>query len=208
MVFRSTTLRLDSLSRTLCTRRHLCTRVPCLSPSFLIITSPLLTSSPALLRQCGGAQRRTRPKTLKRRRRRADRSPQAGPSNHTGAQTAKKRRPGSRVTKDFGRNGKTLNDGTPGGTGTGFKKRSQRYTQVSEVLYLDSFNFTATGQERSAPWQRRRGLLHQRKSRQPKAGPLLTFTQPPNPYIPYRTTHRRQHPVRVGRGGRVRKDRT
>ena len=45
--------------------------------------------------QCGGAQTRSRPKTLNRRRqhRRI-----AGPSNHTGAQTERKRKPGGRVT--------------------------------------------------------------------------------------------------------------
>ncbi|RPD74820.1 WLM-domain-containing protein [Lentinus tigrinus ALCF2SS1-7] len=43
---------------------------------------------------CGGAQSRTRPTALRRRKTRR----QTGPSNHTGAQTAKKRKAGSRVT--------------------------------------------------------------------------------------------------------------
>ena len=104
-------------------------------PEYLVCPSPSLFSNHLSLtfrpispldRQCGGAQQRARPKTLKRRRRRADRTLQAGPSNHTGAQTAKKRKPGSRVAKDFGDDGKTLNDGTPGDPGTGFRKRTQR----------------------------------------------------------------------------------
>ncbi|KAF9648831.1 WLM-domain-containing protein [Thelephora ganbajun] len=74
---------------------------------------------------CGGAQRQARPRTLKRRRQRADHASHASPSNHTGAQTAKRRKPGSRITKDFGGDGKTLNDGTPDGPGTGFRKRAQ-----------------------------------------------------------------------------------
>jgi hypothetical protein len=130
LVFRSTTFGLDSFSGILGTGRQPFTRVPCWSPLFLTTTFFLLTFLLALPRQCGGAQRKTRPKTLKRRHRRADRIPQPGPSNHTGAQTAKKRKPGSRVTKDFGGDGKNLNDGIPGGTGTGFKKRAQRYSQA------------------------------------------------------------------------------
>ena len=103
-------------------------------PEYLVCPSPLLVSNHSSLtfgpvlppRQCGGAQQRARPKTLKRRRRRADKTSQAGPSNHTGAQTTKKRKPGSRVTKDFGGDGQALNDGTPGGLGTGFRKQAQR----------------------------------------------------------------------------------
>jgi len=97
-------------------------------PLSITLPEPLhpLTRSRLPPRQCGGAQQRARPKTLKRRRRRADRPSQPGPSNHTGAQTAKKRKPGSRVTKGFGDDGKTLDDGTPGGPGTGFRKRAQR----------------------------------------------------------------------------------
>ena len=87
---------------------------------------PLVDVGLYFLQQCGGAQRRARPKALKRRRRRADRATQAGPSNRTGAQTAKKRKPGSRITKDFGGDGKALDDGTPGGPGTGFRKQARR----------------------------------------------------------------------------------
>ena len=127
LVFRPATFRLGSLSGVLDARRQLCTRVPCLSPLFLTSIYPALTFGPASPRQCGGAQQRARPTTLKRRRRRADRTSKAGPSNHTGAQTAKKRKAGSRVAKDFGGDGKALNDGTPGGSGAGFRKRAQRY---------------------------------------------------------------------------------
>lgn len=104
---------------------------------------------PSLPRQCGGAQRRTRPRTLKRRRQRRERTSQAGPSNRTGAQAVKKRKPGSRVTKDFGGDGETLTNGAPGSTGTGFGKRAQRYMQATDTLDWNSFKCTVTGQGRS-----------------------------------------------------------
>ncbi|KAI0367791.1 WLM-domain-containing protein [Pilatotrama ljubarskyi] len=74
---------------------------------------------------CGGAQSRARPTSVRRRRR-----PQAGPSNHTGAQTAKRRKAGSRVTAQgtFKGTGKALNedlsDDEKKTAGTGFRKKA------------------------------------------------------------------------------------
>ncbi|KAI0707333.1 WLM domain-containing protein [Earliella scabrosa] len=73
---------------------------------------------------CGGAQSRQRPTALRRRRR------QVGPSNHTGAQTAKKRKAGSRVTAKnlFTGSGRALNEDAEGEeqkkAGTGFRKKA------------------------------------------------------------------------------------
>ncbi|KAI0787641.1 WLM-domain-containing protein [Fomes fomentarius] len=73
---------------------------------------------------CGGAQTRTRPTALRRRRR------QAGPSNRTGAQIAKKRKPGSRVTAKglFKGTGRALNedeqDEEQKKAGVGFRKQA------------------------------------------------------------------------------------
>ncbi|KZP23769.1 WLM-domain-containing protein [Athelia psychrophila] len=75
---------------------------------------------------CGGAQRRTRPTA--RRRRRGPRT-QAGPSLHTGRQTAKKRKAGARVTGQnvFAGEGKAINedgDSDQKTQGTGFGKQA------------------------------------------------------------------------------------
>ncbi|KIJ70022.1 hypothetical protein HYDPIDRAFT_79182 [Hydnomerulius pinastri MD-312] len=75
---------------------------------------------------CGGAHTRARPTSYKRNRRRRD---GAGPSNHTGAQTSKKRKAGSRVTNSsaFKSTGKALNedvDEERKGLGTGFRKKA------------------------------------------------------------------------------------
>ncbi|CAL1716689.1 unnamed protein product [Somion occarium] len=73
---------------------------------------------------CGGAQTRARPSSFRRRRTRRT----AGPSSHTGAQTAKKRKAGSRVTaKDaFKGEGMALSAGgdNEAVVGTGFGKRA------------------------------------------------------------------------------------
>ncbi|KAI0719312.1 WLM-domain-containing protein [Cerioporus squamosus] len=75
---------------------------------------------------CGGAQTRTRPTAVRRRRT----GRQAGPSNHTGAQTAKKRKAGSRVTAKglFQGSGRALNedaeDEEQKKAGTGFRKKA------------------------------------------------------------------------------------
>ncbi|KAI6047220.1 WLM-domain-containing protein [Pisolithus marmoratus] len=71
---------------------------------------------------CGGAHSRVRP--VRRHR------SVAGPSLHTGAQTTKKRKAGSRVTSSsaFSSTGKALNDGLGGDTkavGTGFRKQAR-----------------------------------------------------------------------------------
>ncbi|KAI5121211.1 hypothetical protein M0805_007221 [Coniferiporia weirii] len=77
---------------------------------------------------CGGAQTRSRPKSYGRRgqaRRRV-----AGPSKHTGAQTEKKRKPGTRVTAKgkFKGEGEALNaaisDRDEKAKGTGFRKQA------------------------------------------------------------------------------------
>ncbi|KAF9820906.1 hypothetical protein IEO21_01133 [Rhodonia placenta] len=75
---------------------------------------------------CGGAQSRARPTSLRRRRARH----QAGPSNHTGPQTAKRRKAGTRVTAQgsFKGSGKALNedasDEEQKKAGTGFRKKA------------------------------------------------------------------------------------
>ncbi|KAH9838256.1 WLM domain-containing protein [Rhodofomes roseus] len=74
---------------------------------------------------CGGAQARKRPTSLRRRR-----NHQAGPSNHTGAQTAKKRKAGSRITAigTFRGSGHALNedasDEEQKKSGAGFRKKA------------------------------------------------------------------------------------
>ncbi|RPD60107.1 WLM-domain-containing protein [Lentinus tigrinus ALCF2SS1-6] len=75
---------------------------------------------------CGGAQSRTRPTALRRRKTRR----QTGPSNHTGAQTAKKRKAGSRVTAKglFQGTGRALDediqDDEQKKAGAGFRKKA------------------------------------------------------------------------------------
>ncbi|KZT07806.1 WLM-domain-containing protein [Laetiporus sulphureus 93-53] len=78
---------------------------------------------------CGGAQKRTRPTA--RRRRIHTRTQPAGPSTHTGVQTAKQRKAGARVTTQgaFGSGpGKTLNDDVSDEerkkAGAGFRKKA------------------------------------------------------------------------------------
>ncbi|OAX43141.1 WLM-domain-containing protein [Rhizopogon vinicolor AM-OR11-026] len=75
---------------------------------------------------CGGAHSRARPASYQRRKRTAKFS---GPSVHTGAQTEKERKAGSRITNAnaFGSEGKALNEGTIGvkrEAGTGFRKQA------------------------------------------------------------------------------------
>ncbi|KAI0950946.1 hypothetical protein AcW1_008115 [Taiwanofungus camphoratus] len=75
---------------------------------------------------CGGAHTRARPTSLRRRR---NRQP-AGPSNHTGAQTSKRRKAGSRVTAQgtFKGEGRALNDDASDKdqkkAGSGFRKKA------------------------------------------------------------------------------------
>lgn len=75
---------------------------------------------------CGGAHSRARPASYQRRKRTAKFS---GPSVHTGAQSEKKRKVGSRITNAnaFGSGGKALNEGFIGEkkeAGTGFRKKA------------------------------------------------------------------------------------
>lgn len=75
---------------------------------------------------CGGAHSRARPASYQRRKRTAKFS---GPSVHTGAQSEKKRKAGSRITNAnaFGSSGQALNEGIIGEkkeTGTGFRKKA------------------------------------------------------------------------------------
>lgn len=76
--------------------------------------------------QCGGAQARKRPTSLRRRRT----NQAAGPSNHTGVQTAKKRKAGSRVTAKgtFRGSGRAINEDASGEeqkkSGAGFRKKA------------------------------------------------------------------------------------
>jgi hypothetical protein len=75
---------------------------------------------------CGGAHSRARPASYQRRKRTAKFS---GPSVHTGAQSEKKRKAGSRITNAnaFGSDGKALNEGVideKKEVGTGFRKKA------------------------------------------------------------------------------------
>ncbi|KAI0649084.1 WLM domain-containing protein [Trametes meyenii] len=75
---------------------------------------------------CGGAQSRARPTSLRRRRRQTA----AGPSNHTGAQTAKRRKAGTRVTTQgtFKGSGRALDEDVSDEgqkkAGAGFRKKA------------------------------------------------------------------------------------
>ncbi|EIM91267.1 WLM-domain-containing protein [Stereum hirsutum FP-91666 SS1] len=81
---------------------------------------------------CGGAQTRSRPSNRRRRRIAGTETSRAGPSTHTGAQTAKKRKAGGRLTAKgaFRGDGVALNDGgeskseVASQVGTGFGKRA------------------------------------------------------------------------------------
>ncbi|KAL5526885.1 hypothetical protein ACEPAF_8612 [Sanghuangporus sanghuang] len=79
---------------------------------------------------CGGAQSRSRPKSIGQRRRRVQRRAKAGPSNHTGAQVEKRRKPGTRVKAKgaFKGEGKALNDDISDedvkARGIGFRKQA------------------------------------------------------------------------------------
>ncbi|KAK7047554.1 hypothetical protein VNI00_006322 [Paramarasmius palmivorus] len=85
---------------------------------------------------CGGAQTRSRP--FERSRRRGPRRQRKSfPSNHTGRQTEKKRKAGSRVTSKYAFEGEgvALNDGDTSGKGTGKgKQAARRVALVSHAL--------------------------------------------------------------------------
>lgn len=86
--------------------------------------------------QCGGAHSRARPTALRRRRG----TRQAGPSNHTGAQTVKRRKAGARVTAKgvFKGEGRALNedidDEDKKKAGTGFGKKAGRCDSPTYTL--------------------------------------------------------------------------
>ncbi|KAG1821763.1 WLM domain-containing protein [Suillus subaureus] len=96
-------------------------------PEYMVGRPPSFSSmSLRWCKQCGGAHSRTRPASYQRRRRIAKFS---GPSVHTGAQSEKKRKAGSRINNAnaFGSGGKALNDGIIGEkkeAGTGFRKKA------------------------------------------------------------------------------------
>jgi hypothetical protein len=101
-------------------------------PEYMVMRNTLSTTSACLpfRGQCGGAQRRARP-SARRRRQRA-----AGPSTLSGAQTAKRRKAGSRVTTAgaFAGGGQALNaDEDEKGTGNGFRKKAGRC--VNQSIY-------------------------------------------------------------------------
>lgn len=91
--------------------------------------------------QCGGAQTHTKPT---RRRRRRNPNATGGPSNHTGRQTAKRRKAGARVLgKDvFVGEGIALADSKEG-KGTGFRKQAGRYVWLwlctADLAFVDKF---------------------------------------------------------------------
>jgi hypothetical protein len=95
-------------------------------PEYMVRTSSVcrfFVHSPSH-EKCGGAQSRARPSARKRRQ-----QPVAGPSMLTGAQTAKRRKAGSRITAagTFSGHGQALNaDEDEKTTGTGFRKKAVR----------------------------------------------------------------------------------
>ncbi|KAK0469808.1 WLM domain-containing protein [Desarmillaria tabescens] len=103
------------------------------SPSILASPSELPSrilvrrnASCRLCQVCGGAQTRSRPSAM--RRRRSGRRGDVVPSNHTGRQTAKRRKAGGRVTSKYafqGEGSSLINSkGEEGVKGTGFKKQA------------------------------------------------------------------------------------
>jgi hypothetical protein len=85
-----------------------------------------------ITQKCGGAQSRARPSARRRRQ-----QPVAGPSLLTGAQTAKRRKVGSRITAagTFLGSGQALNaDEDEKTTGTGFRKKAVRCVSLALSL--------------------------------------------------------------------------
>ncbi|KAL1759962.1 WLM domain-containing protein [Schizophyllum commune] len=114
---------------------------------------------------CGGAQTRTRPTAI--RRRRGPRRPRKTvPSLHTGRQTAKKRKAGARVTSKYAFEGEGATLGEAGGKGAGFRKRA--------VRWADPYYSKTAREERLAAIERRlQGL-------QGSAASASTTTQQPS----------------------------
>ncbi len=74
---------------------------------------------------CGGSHRQQRASFMKARRRPRRPRTEVVPSSHTGAQTAKKKKPGSRLNKDLPGEGSRLS-----GTGGSKGKHANRYEWV------------------------------------------------------------------------------
>ncbi|KAH9481414.1 DNA-dependent metalloprotease WSS1-like protein [Psilocybe cubensis] len=72
---------------------------------------------------CGGAQSRTKPTARRRRQTTRGKRREVVPSLHTGAQTAKKRKSGARVTSKYAFTGEGTSLGNEG-VGTGFRKQA------------------------------------------------------------------------------------
>ncbi|KAL1729512.1 WLM domain-containing protein [Schizophyllum commune] len=97
---------------------------------------------------CGGAQTRTRPTAI-RRRRGPRRLRETVPSLHTGRQTAKKRKAGARVTSKYAFEGEGATLGEAGGKGAGFRKRAVRGPEA------DGYDSKTAREERLAAIERR-----------------------------------------------------
>ncbi|KAI5890112.1 WLM-domain-containing protein [Schizophyllum commune H4-8] len=76
---------------------------------------------------CGGAQSRTRPTAIRRRRGGPRRPRETVASLHTGRQTAKRRKAGARVTSKYAFEGEGATLGEAGGKGAGFRKQAARW---------------------------------------------------------------------------------
>jgi hypothetical protein len=107
-------------------------------PEYMVRPLTPATYSLSHQTQCGGAQTRTRPTSLRRRKRRTT---TAGPSNQTGAQTIKKRKAGARIAAAglFVGDGKALNADANEETKkreTVFRKRAVRSAMNEDCLVL------------------------------------------------------------------------
>ncbi|KAG8954317.1 hypothetical protein FRC03_011500 [Tulasnella sp. 419] len=87
---------------------------------------------------CGGAHAQKRSGYMKSRNRRVSRKPRGDvvPSNHTGAQTAKKRKPGARVTKALPGEGEKLSEegGSKGKRANSNRAREERRAAAERRL--------------------------------------------------------------------------
>ena len=102
-------------------------------PEYMVMSPPVYDPDALTISsQCGGAQSRARPSARRRRR-----QPVAGPSTLTGAQTAKRRKAGSRITAagTFNGSGQALNadDEYKKIAGTGFRKKAGRCVGIPGV---------------------------------------------------------------------------
>ncbi|KAI1796841.1 WLM-domain-containing protein [Ganoderma leucocontextum] len=103
---------------------------------------------------CGGAQTRARPSSMKRRRRQP-----AGPSNHTGPQTMKKRKPGTRIRAKgafTGSTGHALNEDIKDEqlkkVGTGYRKQAgSKRAREERALAAERRLLALQGQSTNTP---------------------------------------------------------